>query len=813
MQLTQLEKEHAKKVRAMLAECMVLLKQNGDFPLGEAGELALYGSGARNTLRGGTGSGEVYSHFTISAEKGLERAGFTITTKAWLDAYDACVKEAKLQFIKDVKERAKRHHVNPVVEGMGAVMPEPEYEFPLDGAGDVALYVLSRICGEGNDRRAEKGDILLTDTEVRDILAIRKKYKKFLLVLNVGGPVDLTPVSEVENVLLLSQLGAMTGSGLADVVLGKKNPSGRLATTWAKWEDYPKIGDFGDRDDTRYREGIYVGYRYFDTVGKVPAYPFGYGLSYTEFEMNAKGIELNGEIVTVKLCVKNVGERAGKEVAQVYVSQPAGKLDHPYQMLAGFAKTKELMPGEQEELAIAFAMSDLASYDGEVSCYLLERGTYVVRLGKNSRDTVVCGAVQLKKDVVTRQVRHVLGTPDFVDYKPESVWEEKLPKDAKILTMNPGAITTEKIDYREDVKIDPELLDLTDEELIYLGIGAFEPAGGSFSVIGNAGKMVAGAAGETTGVLRDKGIPALSMADGPAGIRISKKYWVDENGAHSLGDPMLEGLAQFLPKPAAILMKLKACQRPKRGAEVKNQYCTAIPIGTAMAQSWNLKLAQRCGDIVGREMTEYGVDLWLAPALNIHRDIRCGRNFEYYSEDPVLSGKFAAAITNGVQRHPGRGVTIKHFAANNQETNRYYNNSSVSERAMREIYLKGFEICIRESAPATVMSSYNLLNGIHTSERRDLIDWVLRKEFGFQGIVMTDWIMGGTMPKDTAYPGARASRVAAAGGELIMPGSKQDFDDLKEALRAGRLTRKQLLANASRLYGLLKAMKNDECFF
>jgi len=275
---------------------------------------------------------------------------------------------------------------------------------------------------------------------------------------------------------------------------------------------------------------------------------------------------------------------------------------------------------------------------------------------------------------------------------------------------------------------------------------------------------------------------------------------------------MLEGLSDFLPKPAALMMKLKNTKRPKRGAQVQSQYCTSIPIGTAIAQSWNLRLAQRCGDIVGREMVEFGVDLWLAPALNIHRDVRCGRNFEYFSEDPLISGKFAAAITNGVQRHPGRGVTIKHYAANNQETNRYYNNSSVSERAMREIYLKGFQICIRESQPMTVMSSYNLLNGIHTSERRDLIDWVLRKEFGFKGIVMTDWVMSGTMPKDTAYPGARASRVAAAGGELFMPGSKADYDDVKEALKAGRLTRKQLLINATRLLGLIRSMKNDECF-
>lgn len=812
MKLSQLEREHAKKVRAMLAECMVLLKTNGDFPLEEPCELALYGSGARNTLRGGTGSGEVYSHFTISAEKGLERAGFTITTKEWLDAYDACLKKAREEFVKDVKQRAKSAHVHPIVFGMGAVMPQPEYEFPLDGKGDVAVYVLSRICGEGNDRRPEKGDVLLTDTEVRDILSLQKKYQKFMLVLNVGGPVDLTPVLEVENVLLLSQLGAMTGMGLADVLLGKKNPSGKLTTTWTTWEDYPKLGDFGDRDDTRYKEGIYVGYRYFDAVEKEPQFPFGYGLSFTDFEIKPTDLEMSGELVTVKLEVKNVGARKGKEVAELYVSKPCGKLDQPRQVLAGFVKSKELEPGERQELMIAFAMSDLASYDTENSCLLLEKGTYVLRLGKNSRETGICGGIQLKKDVVTKQVRHVLGTPDFEDFRPEPKEAEKLPKDVKILTMDPKSIQTEHVEYKDDAMIDPELLDLTDEELILMGIGAFETKGGAWGVIGDSGKMVAGAAGETTGALRDKGIPALSMADGPAGLRLSKKFWVDEGGAHGLGNQMLEGLSEFLPKPAAMLMKLKYRQRPKKGAEVKDQYCTAIPIGTAIAQSWNLKLAQRCGDIVGREMTEFGVDLWLAPALNIHRDIRCGRNFEYYSEDPLISGKFAAAITNGVQRHPGRGVTIKHYAANNQETNRYYNNSIVSERAMREIYLKGFQICIEESKPMTVMSSYNLLNGIHTSERRDLIDWVLRKEFGFKGVVMTDWLMAGTKPKDTVYPAAKASRISAAGGEIVMPGCKEDYEDMLEALKAGRLTRKRLLINATKVWQLLKSMKNDECF-
>ncbi|MCR4598355.1 MAG: glycoside hydrolase family 3 C-terminal domain-containing protein [Acetatifactor sp.] len=811
MRLTELEKEHAKKVRAMLAECMVLLKKNGDFPLEEPCKLALYGSGARHTLRGGTGSGEVYSHFTISVEKGLERSGFTITTKPWLDAYDEILKQAHEDFVRDVKKRAKAKHVNAVVEGMGAVMPEPEYDLPLEAEGDVAVYVLSRICGEGNDRKAEKGDFLLTDTEVRDILALQKRFAKFLLVLNVGGPVDLTQVAEVENVLLLSQLGALTGAGFADVLLGKTNPSGKLATTWAAWDEYCKIGDFGDRDDTRYKEGIYVGYRYFDTVGKTPMYPFGFGLSYTEFEVDALGVELNGELVTVKCNVTNVGERTGKESVQLYVSVPQGKLDQPVQALAGFAKTRNLAPGESQELQIAFAMSEIASYDAENSAYVLEKGTYILRLGKSSRETFICGAVQLKKDCVTKQVRHCLGTTDFEDFRPEPREAEVLSMDVKVLTMDPKAIQTVKVSYKADPEIDPSLHELTDEELVYLSLGAFDPSDKRWNGIGNAGRRVAGAAGETTSKLLDKGIPVLTMADGPAGLRLSKKYWVDENGAHGLGDIMLPGLSDFLPKPVAIMMKMTA-QKPKKGAEIQSQYCTSIPIGTAIAQSWNLRLAQRCGDIVGREMIEFGVDLWLAPALNLHRDVRCGRNFEYYSEDPLISGKFAAAITNGVQSHPGRGVTIKHYAANNQETNRANNNSCVSERAMREMYLRGFEICVRESHPVTVMTSYNLLNGIHTSERKDLTDWVLRKEFGFQGIVMTDWIVGGMSAPGVAHPNAKPSRITASGGELVMPGCKADFDDLMDALKSGRLTRKQLLINATKLVGLIRSMKEDDTF-
>ena len=327
-------------------------------------------------------------------------------------------------------------------------------------------------------------------------------------------------------------------------------------------------------------------------------------------------------------------------------------------------------------------------------------------------------------------------------------------------------------------------------------------------MIGNASFSVAGAAGETAGRFKD--IPALIMADGPAGLRLSRDYIRDEKGAHTLGSTMPDDFAALLPAPLRFLTSLTE-KKPKKSDEVQHQYTTAIPIGTAIAQSWNPDFAEICGDIIGEEMERFGIHLWLAPALNIHRNIRCGRNFEYYSEDPLLSGVFSAAITHGVQSHPGCGVTIKHFAANNQETNRYFSNSIVSERALREIYLRGFELCIRLSQPHALMTSYNLINGTHTAERRDLIEDTLRSEFGFEGIVMTDWLvsMGGPSIK-SVHPSAQSARVASAGGDLFMPGSKNDYQNVLNAFKAGGLERRQAITNATRVYRMAKRLNNKD---
>lgn len=809
MDIQKYEMEHLKRIRKYVGECPVLLKYDGNFPIAEAGKIAVYGNGVRYTVKGGTGSGEVNSHFYETIEMGLEKAGFVITTKKWLDKYDKERANARKRFRKEIKRRARKKHTQAVIEAMGAVMPEPEYDIELDAEGDTAIYVLARISGEGNDRNAERGDILLTETEVRDILKLNKEYHRFMLVLNVGGPVDLSDIKEVKNILLISQLGIETGSVLSDILLGRVNPSGKLTTTWARWNDYCSMGDMCEKDDAHYREGIYVGYRYFDIIRKKPLFHFGYGLSYTSFEIAKHSVLIQKDIVTIKVKVKNTGKLPGKEVIQVYISCPDGKIDKPYQELIAFAKTKELKTKEMQTVEISFSMMQAGCYDSEHMEWILEAGKYIIRVGNSSDSTKPYAAINLAQNVVLRKVKNTCGKSNIEDWKPEYRSYMENMQNVPEFEMDAQVFKTEYIKYNRKEVIDDKIKKLTDEQLAYANIGTFDPKGGILSVIGNASWSVAGAAGESTNALKENGFPVMVMADGPAGLRLSQKYYKDEKGVHSLGEMMPASFREFLPKPVSWFLGRQA--GVPKDAEVKYQYTTAIPIGTAIAQSWNLDFAYECGNIVGEEMEMFGVHLWLAPALNIHRNIRCGRNFEYFSEDPVISGYFASTITKGVQSHKGCGVTIKHYAANNQETNRYANNSVVSERALREIYLKGFEICVKEAQPYALMTSYNLLNGIHTSEHKGIIEDILRCEFGYKGIVMTDWMVAGDiLNRNAKYAATNVAKAAAAGNNLFMPGHIEDYKQLLDGLREGLVTREQLEISATKVYEMAKRLVEKE---
>lgn len=799
--MKEFEVIHYEIVRKLATECIVLLKSDGSFPVSLDEKISLYGRGARHTFRGGTGGGIVEVRSFATIEQGLKNAGFDIVSNKWLDGYDAVLDEAKEKY----KNSVKKTIATDGMTGLGALsvaMPEPEYDLSLDGESDVALYILSRVSGEGADRSATVGDVFLTPTEIRDICAATKKYKKFMLVLNVSGVVDLSPViDQVSNIMLLSQIGSAIGDTFADVLCGKAYPSGKLASTWAKYDDYCKEGDVNPTDDTRYREGIYVGYRYFDSVKKQPFYPFGFGLSFTNFIVSAHKPVVKDSIVTVPVTVNNIGAHKGKEVVQVYVSLPSGKLDQPYQVLAAFQKTNELCAGQSQTLNISFDMRSIASFDNDSCRRILEMGDYVIRVGNSSRNTEIAGIVRLDKTAVVEELTHVGGTPDFVDFKP-NVDKEQLPDNTPVV-----ALCTDEIEKIKHVKpqIDKSALEyvkkLSDEELCYLCTGQFDKDAADKGV---GGADVPGAAGQSTNEFLEKGVPTLIMADGPAGLHICGQYGIDENGKYPVVSEETKAIKALLPPDILkyLLLIFPDAANEGRGGEIFDQYCTALPIETALAQSWNPDICYECGKIVGEEMTEYGVDFHLAPGLNTHRHIICGRNFEYYSEDPYLAGKLAVGMIKGVQSQKGKGSMPKHFVCNEQDTNRLNSNSIVSERALRDIYMRPFEIALKEGKPYAVMTSYNLLNGVHTSERNDLVNAVLRNEWGFEGIVVSDWVSYKKSPDgDMKHPRARTHKSVGAGNDLMMPGSIGHYDELLKNLHnsASPLTREGMEESAARI--------------
>lgn len=799
--MEQYQIDHIAAVRRMAPECMVLLKADGSFPLEKPQPIALYGSGARRTLKGGRGSGDVNVEAFPSVEQGLENAGCTVTTKAWLDAYEQAYAEGEAAFRAWLKPKIEQGGMDRLIENLSIVMPEPDYELPLDGEGNAAVYVLSRQCGEGVDRQAVPGDLFLSKTEIRDILTLQKKYPKFLLVLNTACYVDVSPVAAyLGNILQMSQPGITVGDSFADVLLGKTYPSGKLAATWAAWNDYEKIGEFGNKADTRYREGIYVGYRWFDTVGTQPMFPFGFGLGYTTFLLTAGQTNVEKTVVSVPVTVQNTGAFAGKEVVQLYVSLPQGTLDQPYQVLTGFAKTKELRPGERDTVTVSFDMAELVSYDTITQTRILAQGEYLLRVGNSSRNTQLITKLVLERSVVLEKVTPIAGETDFADWQPERKVESA---DCAALALDADAFVIKTYTCPPPSADALQLVgSMTAEELCYLCTGEFKNEG-SKQVIGDSALTVVGAAGETSGRFAHLGVPSIIMADGPAGLRLSRVCVKDEEGAFPVASGNnLDTLELLTPQMREALTEMIAgIEQEEHTGEVFYQNCTAVPVATAIAQSWNTALAEECGDLVRAEMERFHVDVWLAPALNIQRNALCGRNFEYYSEDPLLSGKMAAAVTRGVQHDGHHSVMIKHFICNNQETNRFRSNSMVSERAVRDLYCRGFEIAVKDSAPMGVMTSYNLLNGVHTCENKALLETMLRGEWGFAGVITSDYLNGDATPLDGSNKYRKFFAVPSmeAGLDLVMPGGKAHYEQMLAALKDGTLSRSVMEQHAARM--------------
>jgi len=357
------EKENIQIIRDKAAECTLFLNKNDEFPIKEPCKALLIGSGARNTIKGGLGSGDVESGHYTTCEEGLEKAGFTITSKEWLEKYPILKADKVNEYMSFISNLINTYKIGRFIN-----VAFPEYEIQIstnkeEEKADIAIYVLARNSAEGVDRRLIKGDVLLTDKEVEDILYLNKKFKKFMLVLNVGGVIDLSPVKDVSNILLLSQLGVVTGDILADIILGKQNPSGKLSTTWASVNDYKFIKEFGNLDDTNYVEGLYVGYRYFNSEGINPLFPFGFGQSYTSFSISKKSLTNIKNEITIEVSVKNTGKYSGKEVVQVYISPSQENIDKPYQSLVAFQKTPKIEPSDQKEISLKFKLKNMARYD------------------------------------------------------------------------------------------------------------------------------------------------------------------------------------------------------------------------------------------------------------------------------------------------------------------------------------------------------------------------------------------------------------------------------------------------------------------
>ena len=800
---TELELRNRALARQAAAEGFVLLKnENGALPL-QNQKIALYGMGARLTVKGGLGSGSVEERYSVNIEDGLRNAGYEISSQDWLNDYDAEY-ASTYQAYHDMVEEKVKGLTNPM-----QIIPLAHsfvYRYPsgrlvtredVEKSGtDAAIYVLMRQAGECNDRKLEKGDYYLTDIERENLKVLTESYSHTILVINVGGHIDMGFLDEIpgiDAVVLFVQGGEEGGNALADVLSGKLNFSGKLADTIPmRYEDIPFGDEFsylnGDVRNEYYKEDIYVGYRYFDSFHKAVRYPFGFGLSYTNFTIETKSVTLDKTSVTARVAVTNTGAVPGKEVVQLYVSVPGEKKE--YQRLVTFEKTGLLPPGASETLELIFNLTDCASYCESKAAWLLDGGAYMVRIGNSSRATSVAAVIDLPETVVTRQCRSCC-TP--VDELPEFVAETvsmDIPEGVLRLTATPTDFVTEVVDYTE-----PEIQETKQETAILDSLTLQEQAwflqGGDLRNPPKGALEIHGAGGKTVTALLDKGIRNVIFSDGPAGVNIGNKVKALPMGGFA---PAVVP-ERYSWGVMGAAMKAKLDQIP---GQIVYRFATAWPVEMLLAQTWNKELLHKMGQAVGEEMLQFGITIWLAPGMNIHRNPLGGRAFEYYSEDPVLTGEMAAALTKGVQSHKGLGVSVKHFCCNNSEDNRNGISANVSERALREIYLKGFEIAVRKSQPKTVMSSYNMVNQVYTANRHDLLTDILRCEWGFEGLVMTDW---GSTNDHAGHP----ELAAPAGNDLIMPGSDYDRTCILKAIGEGALSHDTVRRSACRVLRMMLA--------
>ena len=811
-EVTQREIDNRALARKAAAEGFVLLKNEDHFlPAKKGGKIALYGAGAAKTIKGGTGSGDVNERDYVTIAQGMKNAGYEVTTESWLDFYMKIYNQAREDWKAEILKKAET--LDSALPFWDAYSATPffmpcgdgiDVEVAKGDGADTAVFVIARIAGENKDRFDKEGDYFISAEEKALLAQVCESYKDVVLVINTGGLMDLAFADEFTNIRAIVQYvqaGQEGGNAFADVFIGEVTPSGKMTDTWAKtYNDYPGAEVFsyksGNLMKEYYEEGIFVGYRYFDTFRIPVRYGFGYGLSYTDFAITAETVSVSdlGTMdpkVSVEVTVKNSGDTyAGKEVVQIYASCPQGKLVKEFRRLAGFGKTKLLAPGEEQQMTITFPLYQLASYSEDQAAWILEPGKYGIWVGNELNTSVLSGALELDQEAVMVQCENICPLKEELkEIMPfarkvqarELAWHEELKaKGIEAVAVKAADIPTEKVAYQQIPDLLPgmagEIVDkMSEDQLVQMATG--DPGKDQNNALGSAGISVPGSAAETPTVAAEEpwNVASIALADGPAGLRLKKEYQVDDG--------------QIVPTDflAALEGGFFAAEQEKRGTSYY-QYCTAIPVGTLLAQTWNLDLVQKLGEMIGHEMELFGVTLWLAPGMNIHRNPLCGRNFEYYSEDPLLAGMMAASMTLGVQKVPGCGTTFKHYACNYQEDIRMGSDSILSERTLREIYLKGFEIAIKDAQPMSVMTSYNLINGVHAANCYDTCIKAARDEWGFAGAIMTDW----TTTNVQIQGECTAAGCMRAGNDMVMPGTEEDHENIRKELKEGTLDIREL---------------------
>lgn len=811
-EVTAFEQKNRKLARKAAAEGFVLLENDGTLPLKDK-RIALYGSGARMTVKGGTGSGAVRERYSVTIAQGLENAGFEITSVSWLDRFDRFYQDTYETYRQEQEKRIEGIQefykilgmIEPFTHPTGIPVTPEDVEA---AACDTAIYVLARQAGEGNDRRDRQGDYRLDDVERENLKFLSKTYKNLVIIINVGGVIDVSFLEtlHVSALVYYAQGGEEGGNALADVLSGKVNFSGKLATSWAySFEDIPSNTTYsylgGDKYNQEYKEGIYVGYRYFDTFHVKPRYAFGYGLSYTSFDCYACDKEISMERGQFRLtvAVKNTGTVSGREVVQLYVSVPFGN-GAEKQRLAAFVKTKELAPGETQYAELTVAFRELANYDESRAAWVLRAGDYILRAGNSSDHNSPAAVLTMAKDAVLEQCVNICPMQhEMEEITPPSRQEERLDN-ISFYAMDdylPDAVCHSYDVLQEDV--DDIVGSMTVKQLATIVVG-----GGTSAQ--NLQVEAMGASGTTTPDLYEElGIPNVILSDGPAGLNLTSHIVELPDGTTKAArvPEVLEAYKRYLFGFSGMVLKSRMAE-PGEG-QIHYQYATAWPCSQLLAQTFDTELLEQVGDGVGAEMEAFGVTVWLAPGMNIHRNPLCGRTFEYYSEDPYVSGKMAAAVVRGVQRHPGKGMSIKHFAANNCELERNMSSSNMTERTLRELYLRGFEIAVKEAEPMTVMAAYNKINGVYCTNNHDLLVKVLRNEWGFKGLVMSDWDAMKASREDCTCPvSGDVQKAHQAGCDLVMPGRPDQTEALIHGVEAGKVQISDLKQSAMRILKMIR---------